>query len=520
MIGLQHHRDRVVSKFALLLVLPLLVGCGSQPAGTEPAGSPQTGSPQTGGEITVALATQITSLDPSVETHKSAQTVQNTILEPLVRYSEANVLEPLLAESWEAVDATTWRITLRQGIKFSNGEEFNADAVKASVEVFVSSKGFGSTYFKLIKEVRVVDPYTVEMVTDAPSPILPDLLAFLYIYPPKYFQEVGADAFGQSPIGVGPYVLSEWVKGDHITVKRNPNYWGSAPAIDQITFRIATEDSTRVAMLQTGQADLVMGVPPQMVSQVEQAGARAERVTTTRLVFVELNRFDPVLQDVRLRKALNYATDKQAIIDSVFSGNATPFDGIIQPGMAGYAEGNVTGYSYDPDEAKRLMAEAGYPNGFAFDFYVGVNRLPLDSELADALVGQWAKVGISATLHKMEWAAFTTAALPGTMSGAHIISNQPNWWDPDAILTSHFWSKGTWLYANTPEGDSKLEAARIEMDSEKRAGMLRQLEKYWVDEQANHLILYLQQDTYGVSSRLQWAPRADALLLFADASLN
>jgi peptide/nickel transport system substrate-binding protein len=364
----------------------------------------------------------------------------------------------------------------------------------------------------------------VDIVTKSPTPILPQTLAFLYAYPPKYFKQVGADTFGQKPVGTGPYKFAEWVKGDYIKVKADPTFRGGAPKIDEITFRTAPEASTRVAMLETGRADIVMNVPPQMTDRVQKAGARVEVARTNRRVFVEYNRFDPILQDPRLRKAINYATDVDSIIKNLFTGRAYRATDILRLGMPGYAKDNVKGYSYDPAKAKELMAQAGRPNGFETDLYVGVGRLMLDKELAEALVGQWEKVGIKARLHPMEWAAFTTEAFKsdagkGMMPGMHILSHAPIWWDADFTWQNHFWSKATWKYEHTPKGDQMFEEQRAEMDPKKRAALEQALEKYWVDEECGWNILYDQQDIYGVSKRLQWKPRPDELMTFQEAWL-
>jgi len=470
--------------------------------------------------ITVVVSATITSLDPSVETHRSSGAIQNTIMETLAVYDASNVLQPLLAEKWRSTDPNTWRLTLKRGLKFHNGEDFTAESVKMAVDVFNASKGFAGSWFQFIKEVKPVDSHTVDIVTKSPTPILPQTLAFLYAFPPKYFKEVGADAFGQKPVGTGPYKFVEWAKGEYIKVKADPAYRGGAPKIEEITFRTAPEASTRVAMLETGRADIIMNVPPQMIERVEKAGARVETAQSNRRVFVEFNRFDPILKDVRLRKALNYATDVEAIIKSIFAGRAYRATDILRPAMPGYSKGNVQGYGYDPAKARELMKQAGRPNGFETDLYVGVGRLTLDKELAEALVGQWEKVGIKARLHPMEWAAFTTEAFRGQMPGMHILSHAPLWWDADFTWQNHFWSRATWKYAHTPKGDQMFEAQRTEMDPKRREALQQALEKYWVEEECAWIILYDQQDIYGVSKRIQWKARPDELMKFDEATLG
>jgi peptide/nickel transport system substrate-binding protein len=314
-------------------------------------------------------------------------------------------------------------------------------------------------------------------------------------------------------------MFDEWVRGDYIKVQQNPDYWGDQSNIEEIVFRTTTEASMRIAMLTTGEADLITNIPPQMIDQVEQAGALVKPVRSPRRVFVEFNRFDPLLQDVRLRQALAYSVDVDAIIDSVFSGGAYKAKGVLRPGYVGYDENNVTGYDYNPEKAKELMTEAGYPDGFETDLYVGVGRLTLDKELAEALVGQWQKAGIKVNLHAMEWGTYVTERFTQEMPAMGIISHAPMWWDGDYMWQNHHWSEGTWQYAHTPRGDEMFFAQRRESDPVKRAELEQELEKYWIDEEAASIILYDQQDVYGTSERFQWEPRQDELILFQEATL-
>ncbi|HLJ58446.1 MAG TPA: ABC transporter substrate-binding protein [bacterium] len=469
--------------------------------------------------VTVVLSGTVNSLDPSVDTTQ-ATAVQYNIMEALAKYTPDHKLQPSLALRWGNINPTTWRVWLRQGIRFHDGEEFNSVSVKVSVDAFNASKGFAGSWFSFISDVRPVDNYTVDIITKDPSAVLPETLPFLYAYPPKYFQAAGPDLFGQKPMGTGPYKFVEWAKGDHITLAANSEYWGGAPQIPQLVFRTATEDSTRVAMVQTGRADLVINVPPQMIDQVQKSGVRILTTPSTRRVFVQMSMFDSVLKDVRLRKAVIYATDTNSIIQNVFGGHASRAVGILRPGMVGYAPKNVQSYGFDIQKAKDLMKEAGVPSGFKTDLFVGVGRLALDKELAEALVGQWAQAGIDVTLHAMEWGAFLTQAFSGKMPGMQILSHAPIWWDPDFTWRNQFWSKGTWKYTYTPQGDAMLEAQTRELNVAKRAVLEQALERYWLDEQAAWVVLYDQQDIYGINKKLQWTPRSDEYMYFDQAKFG
>jgi peptide/nickel transport system substrate-binding protein len=432
---------------------------------------------------------------------------------------------PGLAERWERTGDLTWRIYLRKDVKFHNGEEMDAESVAFTVQAYKDSKGAAAAPWMAVKEAKAVDKYTAEFTTDKPNATLGDMMTFLFIFPKEYYRKLGPEQFGLKPVGTGPFEFVEWVKGSQITVKRNRNYWKGAPKLSGITFRWAPEASSRVAMLETGQADLIVNVPIQMVSRIQAAGARVETVRGIRKLFVEFNLFRPPFKDVRLRKAVAHAIDVDELLRTVLKDLGVRSPGINATYLPSWDPNFVPTYDYSPDKAKKLMAAAGSPNGFTTDFYHTVGRYPMDKELAEAIAFQLAKVGIKCNIKGMETGAYfellsTAVDGVGKMEGMHLLSLAPLFPHEDFAMRDAFYSKGHYHYASSPQGDRMIEEAAAISDPAKRLAAYKALEKYILEELVSWVPLYDQIDQYGVSKRLQWKPRPDEILDFRAASVE
>lgn len=293
--------------WAVLLVLALgLSGCSQSSSGT-------------GGqkELVVAFDSDVPTMDPHMHNEPNAITTNWHIFDSLLFLSRDLKIEPGLAESYEQKDDTTWIFKLRQGVTFHNGEEFNADAVKFSLERVLNEKQKSPQRGNIsaISAVNVLDPYTVEIKTKEPYNLLPHRLFYLSIVPPKYVQEVGDQEFAQKPVGTGPYKFAEWVKGDKIVLEANENYFKGAPTIKKVSFRVIPEVATQIAELQSGGVDIIRMVPPDMLAQLE--GNPQLAVTSTPLLRVYYMAFDTKkkpFDDARVRQAMNYAVDIDTIV--------------------------------------------------------------------------------------------------------------------------------------------------------------------------------------------------------------
>jgi peptide/nickel transport system substrate-binding protein len=359
------------------------------------------------GTLMRAVSTFPNSLDIPSAAERQASTTAWQLYDSLVFLNNDNEVEPALAESWEiSEDGTEYTFHLRQDVTFHNGEPFNADSVVFSWERVVNGDYEWGDQWREADSVEKIDDYTVKVTTPEVNALFLSVVFDAWaMIPPKYFEEVGVDGFNEHPIGTGPYKFVEWVKGDHITMEANPDYWRGAPKIQTLIFRPIPESATRVAAIQTGEVDIVT----RLTSEEAQSLLGVEDVKVikypqTRIWYVAFNNLttgvDQPTEDARVRQAMNYAVDVDAIIDALFEGFAKPATGYVATGELGY--GAVEPFGYDPEKAKELLAEAGYPDGFSMDMACPAGAYTHFEEVCEAIVGYLGEVGIDVSLEIME----------------------------------------------------------------------------------------------------------------------
>jgi len=471
--------------------------------------------------VTVVQGIEARNLDPTICNGKSCIAVQNQIFDPLLYHTLQGELIPWLATTWEAIDPLRWRIHLRKDVKFQNGESFDANAVAFTLKTYNSSMGEGRPYYQYIDHSEVIDDYTIDLITKEPNAIVPETLSLMYVLPPKYYAEVGQAGFSQHPIGTGPFSFVEWKKGVEIRMRRNPQYWRGIPQIEEIVFKQAGEASTRVAMLLTGEADIIVNLPPEMVDQVEASDeAQVVWVPSTRLIFVEFNKEMPPLDDVRVRKAFNYAIDKESLIKYVLGGFAERAKGVLISGMIGYDPGSLVAYDYNPEKAKQLLDEAGYPDGLTVDFWYPMGRYLKDKDVAEAIAGMLEEVGVHCEMYGMDISSLCQKMhAHQNLSGMHFFSNAPLYNDSDYPWRSQFWSEGLNQYAADETTDKLLVEGTTTVDINERARIYQELEQYVTKDLVPWIFLYNQALIYGISDRLDWEVRPDEIIDLREANI-
>ena len=368
-------------------------------------------APVSGGSLTFAAGADPDSLDPQNTQSNPGEQVNRMMYENLVRFNAKMQVEPALAESWtQSPDGLVWTFELRKGIRFHDGTPFDAKAVKYFFDrVLGDEKPFkASLYTPFVQGAQVVDDHTVRVTLKQP------FAAFLFrlahsaggIVSPAAHQKYGKD-LTLHPVGTGPFKFKEWVKSDHVTLERNDGYWGGKPLLDSVVVKTVREDAARVLMLEAGDADLILNIPPEDITRLRKDPRFAiESIPTARALYVVINVKKKPFDDVRVRQALNYAVNRESIVKNLYQGNAEAISGIVAPLQNGYAK--LPGYAHDPKKAKELLAQAGVPT-LKVKLWSPKGRYVKDFELAQAVQQDLAAIGVEATLSTMEWGAYLSA---------------------------------------------------------------------------------------------------------------
>lgn len=365
-----------------------------------------------GGTVIYAAGADPDRLDPANAESNPAEAVNRMIYENLVKFDEKLRIVPGLATRWDqSKDGLTWTFYLRKGVKFHDGTPFNSEAVKVFIERMIGPEkpSRAGLYVPFVNTVEVVDDYTIKIHLKAPFAFFLNNLAHSAsgIISPTALKTYGKD-IARKACGTGPFKFVEWIHGDHITLVRNDEYWGGKPYLDKIIIKTVKEDSARVMMLQSGDAHLIVRIPSEDIARLEKdPKIKLDSTETLRVLYIGINCLKKPFNDVRVRQALNYAVDKESIVKNIYQGRALVASGIVAPLTTGYFP--VKGYPYDPEKAKKLLAEAGYPQGFKAKLWSPQGRYPKDFELAQAVQQQLKKVGVDCTLDTMEWAAYLAA---------------------------------------------------------------------------------------------------------------
>jgi peptide/nickel transport system substrate-binding protein len=487
------------------------------PTPEPPPPTPAPGPPKT--TLVYGLGSEPVNLDAHRPVGRYNEIFNALIYDSLITRDRDYKLSPSLATSWEMIDDTTWQFKLREGVKFHNGEEFNAEVVKWNIEERVldpEAKSPHVTFLGIIDHVDVVDPYTVNIVTQTPDVLLPIKLSDLYggMIPPEYFQEVGEEGVAINPVGTGPFKFVEWVKDDHITLAANENWWNEPPKIEELYCKIIKDPSSRVAALLTGEVDLIDAVPMPQISVLEADPEIAVKTTvTTRYALVVLETEEPPLDDKRVRQAMNYAIDKQAFIDSVWMGLGREIANIFIPETFGY-DPSIEPYPYDPDKAKELLAEAGYPDGFEIDFETFYHARDYQTPV-EYMQAQLKEVGIIATLKITDYGIFGPRRL-GYELGPMYIYSIGDWAFDNLMHVETYVTRTHGYYYYDDELIAMVEKAYGTFDPEERAKIYSDIQKR-LQEEAPFIFLPQMTQTFAASKNLNWEPRVDEMWMFETA---
>ena len=487
------------------------------------------------GKVIIAQGVDPTTLDTMNQQETPASVVAGHIFDGLVeRDQNLKIIPALAVELPKLVGPMTWEVKLRKGVKFHNGEEFNAESAKFSLERVKTPALRASSNFRPIDRVEIVDPYTVRVHTSKPWPTFVSIMTFnqAAMYPPKAYAGKDSAFISKNPIGTGPYKFIRWSKDDEIVLEANEQFWRGAPKIKTVVFKPIPDDAVRVAALQNGEVDVAVNIPPHLANIIANHPkaflSTAPSIRTLQLMFVTheydaqhklIGPYKGVTADKRVRQAIMYAVDADEIIRTVLDGKAIRTATMLTPLHFGY-DAALKPVKQDLARTKKLLAEAGYGSGLELTLNSPQGRYVRDKEVAEAVAGQLTKVGIKTQLRTFEFVNYLNNLVYPHKSGpVWLIGWGTPTLDAETIYGPLFRTGSNLGNYHNADFDGMVDQAQTMMDEKKRLELYHRISKLWLEDAAA-APLYQQLDLYGASRRLSWKARSDERIKAYDMSLK
>jgi peptide/nickel transport system substrate-binding protein len=494
-------------------------------------------SPLAAQELRIAVATPVTSMDPHFSTTPANFGANQQVFETLLKRDPQSVPTAALATEWKVLDDTTWEFKLRPGVRFQDGSPLTADDVVYSYRrapVVPNTSNSFAVYTKSIKEISAVDPLTVRAVTNGPAPTLPKDMCFVMIMSKQATEKLTTADLdsGRGVIGTGPYKFKSWSRGDYINYERNDDYWGEKEPWERVSYRAISNGAARLSALLSGSVDLINEVPSADIPQVEKnPNVRIFATSSTRFVYLAIDRTDegaksgflkdrndkPLttnpLKDIRVRKALELGIDVSVIRDKVVQGDGIVTGQYLNEGMFGYVP-DIKPHKADIAAAKKLLADAGFPDGFKVTIHTSNDRISNSVRIAQTIGQMWARIGIQAQIESMPHAVFTPKRFnyPLSLSGwTNSAGDAGGTLGPvlhTRDLDKGFGSLNYMRYSN-PELDGLVEKAIVTMDDRAREQLFQDATKIAIEDRVL-LPIIMEVNNWGTRNSIVYVPRADA----------
>ena len=484
--------------------------------------------------LKIGLSADVSSLDPHYLNIAPNISLASHLFDTLVLVDANGKLVPGLAISWRATDDTTWEFKLRRGVKFHDGSEMTADDVLFSLDrpaTLTASPGPFTSYTRQIVAKKAVDPYTVELKTAAPYGPLPLDMSSIFIVSKKAAQNAATEDFnsGRALVGTGPFKFAAFARGDRVDMTRNDQYWGDKPAWDKVSMRIITASASRLAALLAGDVDLIETVPTADLAKLKtNPKFTLEQKTSWRTIFWHMDqqaRRSPFvtdragnpldknpLTDVRVRLAMSKAIDRKALTARTMEGLALPASNLVAPGIFGYND-TLQVEAYDPEGAKKLLAEAGYPDGFGLTLHGPNNRYINDERIVQTVAQFFSRIGIVTKVQTLPLSVYFPKARAGEFSmallgwgtlagdfGLRTLAGTPN--------ASTGWGTWNWGRYSNANVDALVKSALSSVDTAKREAYARDAAAIALKETAV-IPLHHQVASWGMRRGLAYPGRVD-----------
>lgn len=477
-----------------------------------------------GGRLRVGVSTLPPTLDPHLNASGISFATYFQIWEGLTNITADGELEPALATEWSYIDDLTLELKLREGVTFHNGEPFDAEAVKWNIERIINPDERSAIRSRLstVDHVEVVDPLTARLVLNAPSAVLVRALSVVFIIPPVYFEEQGgSDGFVTAPVGTGPFTYVSGAPGDYIEFAANESYWRGAPKLSTVEYRAIPEGGARLAALQSGQVDMIQNVPLINVEGLAAEGYTIEEAYMGRMhVMHFMPGLNPGVEDKRVRQALNYAVDKELLIEGIMLGHAKLSHGQLVGEDAYGFNPDLDPYPYDPDRARELLAEAGATD-LEITLWATEGSYIGDSDTVLAISSFLNDVGVATNVQAIEFATFAERLSANTLDGFNLQGmNYFPIMDAFFVMANYGPARSYDSIYNNPEFDEVLTASLEALDEEERLSLLAKCGEILRDNPPA-IFLFQPPDIFAVSDAVSgFKARTDARIYLQDVTVS
>ncbi|MES2105045.1 MAG: ABC transporter substrate-binding protein [Pseudomonadota bacterium] len=502
-------------------------------------------APAGAADLAIGMGFDIATLDPHFSNVTPNSVLAAHIFGRLVAFDSSRKLQPQLAESWKNIDDLTWEFKLRRGVKFHDGSELTAEDVAYSFDrpaTLVNSPSPFTMYTKAVTDKQIIDKYTIRFKTAAPYALMLADAANIFILSKKATSGLSTEDFnaGKGMIGTGPYKFVQWQRGNRIELVRNEAYWGTRPQWDKLTLRMITNAPARVAALLAGDAQLIEGVPPADIAKLKgNPDLRLYSTVSSRVIFLNLDQQRDVspfitdklgqplgknpLKDYKVRLAISKAINRPAIVDKVMEGDAIAAGQLLPPGFYGTAPG-LKVETLDIEGAKKLLAEAGYPDGFGLTLHGTNDRYVNDAKILQTIAQMLSRVGIAVKVDAMPLSVFfgrqNKLDFSMSMSGWGGGSGHPNTY-LKGLVTSYnppkgYGSNNIGRYSNSAV-DALVDQAFVTIDPVKQEQLWQQA-TIIVIKQLGLVPLHYQMNVWAARKGYSYTPRADEWTLAYEAA--
>jgi len=480
--------------------------------------------------LVICIPSPIASLDPTNYRHRVTQVVLKNIFDSLTTRDASMKVVPQLAESWEALNDTTWEFKLRRGVKFHNGDDFTAEDVKFTLDRVVKEGALdGKTsprkgLFGPLSGVRIINNYTVQIKTEKPWPILPLMLTLQEIIPKKHMEKVGSQGFQINPIGTGPFRFVRAEGKERLILERFVDYYGGSPEnppvqvapLKYLIFETIPVKAEQIARLKKGEGDIIYDVPSEAVSILRTTpDIKVLSCGATRSYFAEINCVKPPFDDPRIRLALNYAVDMQTVVDHILQRHGEALPTVLLPNAFAY-HSSLKPYAYNPELAKKLFKDAGFPEGRSITIHCIKSNAAFTNIIATFLI----RIGVKSVINIVdnrpktlgkdaEWDIFVGSWGNSTL-------------DPVGILVPKFESGGRGNFSNysNQEVDKLLSQAEDTLDSQMRMNYYKKVQEI-IHQDVPMIFGYAAEEFYGVRKRVKnFIPSSSGMMNMHDVCIQ